>query len=342
LDKASAATLLSDEVTINTRHQKLRDMEENLRDEQNSIVFFQRVVNQIELYNTYFKVISVGRKQVYYDIKFHIRMRDKGDIIPLLEDYLQSPATNPATVPYILYGLLCAHFREFNPEQALRCYEMLKLQYPDSGISRDIDLRYPEDIQVLKKTVEDLKRIQTGDLMPDQKLWETGRAYLAMVRVNWNDSCPEPDRTYPDSFLEKIFKQYPNSPYADNAWWELHFEGWDFEGGPNMQYLNFALPRYKEFLSRYPTSELALRAKFFMSLLILNSIKYSEDDPYANEDEKVPLDQRREYLETARKMCTEAIQAGLNLDDNIVKKRFTAPPTETLAKIEKYLQKYTH
>jgi len=341
LDKASAATLLSDEVTINTRHQKLRDMEENLRYEQNSVVFFQRVMNLIELYNTYVKVKSVGRKQAYYAIIDHMQGKTEGDKIPLLVDYLQSAEANPATVPYIWCGLLCAHSLAFNPEQALRCYEMLKLQYPDSGISRDIDLRYPEDIQVLKKTVEDLKRIQTGDLMPDQKLWETGQAYLAMARVNWNGKYMGPDLTYPHSFVEEILKQYPNSAYADNAWWEIHLNNWIWDGGIGMEYLSFAVPGYKEFLSLYPTSELAPSAKLLMSSDILMAIEYSEDDN-AYDGDKIPPDQRREYLETARKMCTEAIQAGLNVDDMTVKDRINEPPTETLAKIEKYLQKYTH
>jgi hypothetical protein len=251
--------------------------------------------------------------------------------IPEMEKYLQINSTDTVMAPFLLYGLMCGYSLNGYPGQALEYYGILAQKYPAHKILRYIR---PEDIQTLKKGTEELGKINAKELAPDQKLWEVGQAYMQIMRVDWNMGEGGYHMNYPFTFFTELLQQYPKSSYADNAWWMLYlsYSDWD---SYDMFMLNTMLPIYKEFLIRYPSSELAPQVKYSMSLDILNAVEYAEEN--STDKEILPLDKRRAYLDTARQMCKEAIQSGLPEKDTL---GTSIPPTKNLSKIEEYLKKY--
>jgi len=330
VDKYPPAALITDAASLKTRQQNIFAMESAIIYEKNGIVLFQKVVQLLDLIDHY-RQGSSERERLFHDVM--ITMHKHGmENIPLLEEYLQGKAVDPAVTPYVLFGLLCAHSLAGDPGQSLQYYDRLATEYPSSEIFGWIPA---ENIEALKKGKAELERIKTNRLSPDQRLWELGQAYAAMMRVAWNSVEMGFDMSLPLSYFSRIIDFYPRSTYADNAWWVLNLSEGDWEGIYGMYFLDTMLPKYNDFLTRYPSSEWVPRAKYSISWAMFNAVEYAENQP--EDRDKLPFEKFREYLVTARKMCSEAIREGLLENDA----EGYPPPKETLDRIEKYVQKYS-
>jgi hypothetical protein len=209
---------------------------------------------------------------------------------------------------------------------------MLAQKYPTYKILKYIR---PEDIQTLRNGSKELSIIKAKNLPPDQKLWELGQAYMRMMQVDWNMAEVGYHMNHPYSFFNEIIKNFPNSTYADNAWWTMEFSYEDWDGDYEMFFLNTMLSKYREFLAQYPSSELAPLAKYFISVDILCAVEYAEENPTYKDI--LPLEKRSVFLDTAKQMCSEAIQAGLTKKDTLY---YSINPERKLIEIDNYIKRY--
>lgn len=200
-----------------------------------------------------------------------------------------------------LYTLMCGYALKGNAEAALRTYARLG---KTEGSERFLALITPEDVRSMRVASEGLKRTQTTEMPPDQRLWELAQAYSNLEATSWNRLEVGFDRARSRQHYQKLLKQHPASRFADSAWWELErleFR-WSNEGCYDPRDLTSIEAAYLDFLTRYPDSGKAPLARFLLASMV----------HFANEPTNLkafPVNQRRAWLLKARTWCQEAAEA---------------------------------
>lgn len=272
---------------------------------------------------------------VFYPMNMWLRAHRQEILAPLqaCTDHLEASADEAALY---LYATLVGQALNGRPDQALQLYAALEKQRDASTFLRYITR---EDVQALRTVSRELKRIATTEMPQDQRIWEMGQAYRAMEQTSWNRVDDGNDNGLANGYFNQILTQHPKSPFADNAWWELHaLDGWDNDGDFTKEYLEQLAATYRGFLQRFPDSEKASLAQVHLARQIQACVRFAEEMPQRSDT--LPAPERRTWLMEARQLCRAAVQ----IQDSGTETEIGRPPQRKtqalLAEIEMSLSRY--
>lgn len=187
--------------------------------------------------------------------------------------------------------------KQGNYQQAERQYRSLLSRYPhyrdrDSvvvGLAQ-IDLDYQRYDEVLKR----LQKRQTPEA-----LYTKGRALFALGR--FQEAA---------NYFDKLVKYHNRHAYAHNAY---YLKAESFFQNKNDQATVLA---YKEFLERYPNSQLSAFANFKMAAVLLRQKKYNEAYAYS---QKLAKDPNRVVMGFLLKYLNAEIMMGMKRYDQAIR-----------------------
>ncbi|MDH4240757.1 MAG: hypothetical protein OEW48_14450 [Phycisphaerae bacterium] len=225
--------------------------------------------------------------QVKYDLSKSLRELSKSEnSLETFQNYIHVHP-NSRIIDGLHFGIGCYYFHRGNLQNALKYFKIVKQKYSNSYFDKEYLIA--EDISNLEKNAEELKLIQNSyQKQSDEKLWKLGELYFHSMQRSWNTLEVGYDMSLPFSIFDELIKKYPRSQWADNAEFLIIVsnEVNAGEGGDVSSNLDY-VKEYKEFIKKYPKSELIPDALLSIGQLYFSFVRLSKEENYNQADLKM-------------------------------------------------------
>ncbi len=142
-------------------------------------------------------------------------------------------------------------------------------------------------------TYSKINDLTNKGLKEDEYLWQTGVLYSEMFAVTGPFDKGYPVLSYPFSFFRKLLRQYPDSPFADDADYRIMISHDKDEDRISSADQYRWIENYKKFLRAYPTTNCA--PEIYERLATLH-LQYAQQAELLEPDKQNSYDQSRLYI----------------------------------------------
>lgn len=207
----------------------------------------------------------------------------------LLEHFVSDTLTDDEIAANYYLQLINLANYEGKLKESLHYDSLMKLEYA----------AYMSDSHNLKmdrvaKTYAQLTELANKGLKEDEYLWETGLLYSELFTVTGPFDKGYPVLSYPFSFFRKLLRQYPDSPFADDADYQIMISYDKPEDRTSSADKFRWIENYTKFMSAYPTTNYTPDIYFKLAKL---NLEYADQAELSDSQKMDYYNESRRYID---------------------------------------------